>query len=217
MSVLSRTRLRVPGRLAAGLGVLGIAGFIVGGWLLWSALRPAPAGFTPTSGQAIGAVRQAPAVLQYTIDARNGSDWAYFDFSSDTQTETTLDSLDWDIAFRRTDVITNGGETNPAGPGAAVELGPGPLEEAEVPAAGFLADVVDEERGLESPALHSWYSYNWTTHVISSYGHAYGVRTATGEVALITFLSYYCDDGSAGCITFQYMHPVDSLALASEP
>ena len=217
MSVLSRIRPQVPRRLAVGLGVLGIAGFIVGGWLLWSALRPAPAGFAPTSGQAIGAVRQAPAALQYTIDARNGSDWAYFDFSSGTAVSTSQESLDWDIAFRRTDVITNGGATNPAGAGAAVELGTGPLEEADAPAEGFLADVVDEERGLESPALHGWYSYNWTTHVISSHGHRYGVRTATGEVALITFLSYYCDDGSAGCITFQYMHPVDSLALANEP
>jgi hypothetical protein len=200
------------------LGAVGLlAALLVGGWLLWSVVRPAPAGYVPTSGRAIRAADQTPAVLQFTIDARRRSDWAYFDFSSDAKTEASLDSLDWDIAFKRTDVITNGGETNPAGFGAAVDLGVVPLQEADVAGAGFLTDVVDEERGLESPALHSWYSYNWITHVVSSHGHTYGVRTATGELALIILLSYYCDDGSAGCITFQYIHPVGSLGLASEP
>ena len=217
MAVLARTRHRIGARLAVGSGLLlVVTGLVLGGWLLWSALRPAPAGFAPTSGQAIGAVGQPPAVLQYTIDARSRSDWAFFDFSSDMETEASLDSLDWDIAFRRTDVITNGGETNPAGAGAAADLGRVPLQEADVTGAGFLTDAADAERGLESPALHGWYNYDWMTHVVSSDKHTYGVRTATGETALITFLSYYCDDGSAGCITFQYVYPVDPAPVASE-
>jgi hypothetical protein len=85
-----------------------------------------------------------------------------------------------------------------------------------VTAAGFLTDATDEERGLESPALHRWYNYNWITHVVSSDKHTYGVRTATGETALMIFLSYYCDDGSAGCITFQYVYPADPAPVASE-
>jgi len=216
MAVLARTRHRIGTRLAVGFGlVLGVAGLLFGGWLLWIMLRPAPAGFAPTSGQAIGAVGQPPAVLQFTIDARSRRDWAFFDFSSDMETEASLGSLDWDIAFRRTDVITNGGETNSAGAGAAVDLGRVPLQEADVTAAGFLTDAADDERGLESPALHSWYGYDWTTHVISSDKHTYGVRTATGETALMIFLSYYCDDGSAGCITFQYVYPVDPAPFAN--
>jgi hypothetical protein len=217
MAVRARPGHRIGARLAVGFGLLlGVAGLVVGGWLLWSVLRPAPAGFAPTRGQAIGAAGQPPAVLQFTIDARSRREWAYFDFSSDAETEASLDSLDWDIAFKRTDVITNGGETNSAGAGAAVDLGRVPLQEAVVSAAGFLTDAVDDERGLESPALHDWYNYDWMTHVISSDRHTYGVRTATGETALMMFLSYYCDDGSAGCITFQYVYPVDPAPAASE-
>ena len=218
MAAVRQTRRRVAARLAVGIGaLLGMAALLVGGWLLWSALRPAPAGFSPTIGRAVGAVGQPPTVLQYTIDARNRREWAYFDFSSAAEIKASLDSLSWDIAFKRTDVITNGGETNFAGAGAAVDLGRVPLQEADVAGAGFFTDVVDDERGLESPALHSWYSYNWTTHVVSSDKHAYGVKTATGETALMTFLSYYCDDGSAGCITFQYVYPVDPAPVANEP
>lgn len=217
--MLSEVAHRRPSRILLTLGFLGVlaAALLLGGWLLWSTLRPAPAGLAPPGGQAVGAVDQAPAVRQYTIDARSRSDWAYFDFSGDAQTSGSPDGLDWDLGFRRTDVITNGGATNPAGVGAAAELGSVSLQEADVTAAAFVADVVDEERGLESPALHSWYSYDWTTHVVSSKGHAYAVKAATGELALITFLSYYCDDGSAGCITFEYVYPVYSSTFTGEP
>ena len=107
-------------------------------------------------------------------------------------------------------MLTNGGETNPAGQGGVVDLGETVLEQASPPADGYLADTVDDERGLENPELHGWYNYKWTTHVITSKNHAYAVRTATGEIALVALLSYYCDDGSAGCITLQYVYPVEA-------
>jgi hypothetical protein len=209
MSVLSRTRRLFLKPLTVGLGaLLGVAALLVGGWLLWSVLRPPPAGFPPTIGQAVGVVGQPLTVLQYTIDARSRRDWAYFDFSNGATVSASQDGLDWDLAFRRTDVLTNGGETNPTGHGGAIDLGKVHLGEAEPPADGYLADATHDERGLENPAMHNWYSYNWTTHIVGSKSHTYALRTATGEVALLTFLSYYCDDGSAGCITFQYVYPI---------
>jgi len=218
MAAVRQTRHRTGRRLAVGVGALLVmAALVVGGWLIWSALRPAPDGFAPTIGQAVGATGQPPTVLQYTIDARSRRDWVYFDFSGNAETEASPESLDWDIAFKRTKVITNGGVTNPAGAAAAIDLGDIPLAQAGLPAAGFLADAVDEERGVENPALHSWYGYNWMTHVVSSDEHTYGVVTATGETALITFLSYYCDDGSAGCVTFQYVYPAASAPAATGP
>ena len=69
--------------------------------------------------------------------------------------------------------------------------------------------MTDEERGVENPDLHRWYSYNWTTHIVSSKNHTYALHTATGETVLLTFLSYYCDDGSPACVTFQYTFPAD--------
>src|SRR3990167_9803297 len=107
MAVLSQTRRRIATRLAVGIGaLLGMAALLIGGWLLWIVLRPAPAGFAPTTGQAVGAAGQPPAVLQYTIDARSRRDWVYFDFSGNAETEASPESLDWDIAFKRTKVIT---------------------------------------------------------------------------------------------------------------
>ncbi len=206
---MTRRRRSLLKRLALGFGaLLVIAALLVGGWLLWIALRPPPEGFAPTAGQAAGVADAPPEALQYTIDARSRKDWAYFDFSRGTVVATSQENLDWDLAFRRTDILTNGGETNPDGLGGAVDLDEIPLEEASPPADGYLADATHEERGLENPALHSWYNYNWTTHTITSKNHTYAVRTAAGEVALLTFVSYYCDDGSSGCITFRYLYPI---------
>ncbi|OGO51576.1 MAG: hypothetical protein A2148_01500 [Chloroflexi bacterium RBG_16_68_14] len=192
-----------------GLGaLLALMVLLVGGWLLWIALRPPPEGFAPTTSRAGGVAGAPPNVLQYTIDARSRKEWAYFSFSRGRAVATSKESLDWDLAFRRTDNLTNGGETNRRGLGAAVDLENTPLEEASPPADGYLVDATHEERGLENPALHNWYNYSWTTHIVSSKNHTYAVRTATGEIVLLTFVSYYCDDGSASCITFRYLYPV---------
>ncbi len=217
MAVLSRTRRWIPRGSAVGIGaLLAVAVLLVAGWALWGLLRPPPDGFSPTGGQAIDIGGQPP-IFQYTIDARSRTDWSYFDFSRGSVVAASRESLDWDLAFRRTDLLTNGGETNPAGPGGAYDFGDVALGEAGAQADDYLRDMIDDERGLENPALHGWYSYDWFNHVISSKGHTYGVRTAPGETAAVTFLSYYCEDGSAGCVTFQYVYPTGRRDVSSEP
>ncbi len=208
MTALAETK-RLPLRsVALGLGISFLAtALLAGGWLLWIALRPAPAGFAPTRGQAAGSVGQPSGVVQYTVDARSRRDWVYFSFEQGAVIAASRDATDWDLAFRRTDILTNGGETNPRGDGGAIDLGKIPPTGAAVPLDGYASDVAHEDRGLENPALHNWYRYNWTTHIITSKEHAYALRTAAGEVVLLTFVSYYCDDGSPGCVTFRFMLP----------
>jgi hypothetical protein len=198
-----RSLLRPAGiGLAALLAALAL---LAGAWMLWVfVLQPPPAGFAPTTGAAADVVGQPAAAVQYTIDARSREDWVYFNFEKGIAVSTSQDALDWDLALRRNDLLTNGGESNPLGMGGAADLGKVALAEAAEPSGGFLADASHEERGLENPALHKWYNYNWTTHIITSKDHSYALRTAAGDVALLTFVSYYCDDGSSGCVTFQY-------------
>lgn len=191
--------------MALGLGsLLLLFALLIVAWIVWiMLLRPVPAGFAPTTGQAVQAVGQLD-IAQYTIDARSREDWVYFSFSLGTNVSTTQDALDWDLAFRRTDLLTNSGETNPEGGGGAVDLGEVSLADALGPTTGFATDATHEDRGLENPSLHSWYNYNWTSHIITSKNHTYALLTAQGDVVLLTFVSYYCDDDSPACITFRY-------------
>ncbi len=202
---VARTRRSIVKPVVLGLGAFLLAiALLIGAWTLWIFLRPAPEGFAPTNGRALAVAGQPPEVVQYTIDARSRKNWVYFDFTQGTNVSTSQDALDWDLAFRRTDILTNSGETNPEGKGGAVDLGEATLDAALAPADGYLPDATDDERGLENPALHKWYNYDWTSHIITSKDHTYALRIRTGEVVLLTFVSYYCDDGSPACITFRY-------------
>jgi len=210
MTGLAGTRRSLVKPVALGLGGLLLAiALLISGWLLYILLRPSPPGFAPTSGQALVVAGQPPDIAQYTIDARSRKDWVYFNFARGTAVSTSQDALDWDLALRRTDLLTNSGDTNSRGQGGAVDLDEVPLDEAVVPGGGYLQDVTHDERGLENPALHKWYNYDWTSHIITSKNHTYALKTNTGEVVLLTFVSYYCDDGSPGCVTFRYRYVQD--------
>lgn len=186
-------------------GVLSFVILVFLAWVVWSFIRPNPKGYSPTAGAA-GTAIAASAEVQFTADARSRQDWVFFSFATGTVVDTTQDALDWDLAFRRTDVLVNGGRTNVQGLGGAVDLGEVSLAAAVAPDSGFVTDIEHEDRGLENPQMHGWYNYNWTTHVVTSKGHTYAVRAADGDATfLVSFLSYYCEDRTAACVTFRYL------------
>jgi hypothetical protein len=211
MATITQRRRSIAKPLAIGFGgLILLLALLIGAWILYILFRPTPDGFAPTAGQAISPPDAQSQALQYTIDARSREEWAYFDFSLGEAVSVPQDSLDWDVAFRRTDILTNSGDSNPAGIAGAVDLGEVTMADAIPPAAGYAADVTHEERGVENPALHKWYNYNWTSHIITSKNHTYALRTAENDTVILTFLSYYCDDGSPACVTFQYRSADDT-------
>lgn len=99
-------------------------------------------------------------------------------------------SADWDIAFRGTDVLVNGGTSGP-GNGAAQVLD-GIFEDlAEAPEAGWAVD------GAQGPAVplgsgNGWYNYNPATMIVSPIpGRILLLRTADGLYAKMRIVSYY--------------------------
>ncbi len=57
-----------------------------------------------------------------------------------------------------------------------------------------------------NPVLHHWYRYSVVSHVLSPNGHLYVVRTRSGGMAKLEFLSYYCPGSDPGCVTFRYRY-----------
>jgi hypothetical protein len=194
--------------------VLGVVGLFV-----WGGLQPRPAGFAPSDPDVgtvaaeevtpvedeIAPVEELP--IRYTLDATSLVDWVLFDFEEGRVVDASLDSPGWDVAFRRTKLLTNSGVTNPSGPGGAFDLGEVPLETASAPpSVAFAVDRLggEDDDDPENPAAGRWYSYSFITHVVSVKPHTYLIRTGGSRDALIQFDSYYCEDEESGCITFRY-------------
>ncbi|MCK7589323.1 HmuY family protein [Subsaxibacter sp. CAU 1640] len=120
----------------------------------------------------------------------------YIKFSFETGATTTGD--DWDIAFRGSTIIVNGGEATATDQPSRTGNGGAYI------ATGTLASVtsVDETlfnsdsstSGLAIPtgSGSGWYNYNPTTHVISPIaGKIIVVKTNDGKYAKVEILSYY--------------------------
>jgi hypothetical protein len=59
-------------------------------------------------------------------------------------------------------------------------------------------------RDSSNAAIARWYSYGFTSHMLSPGGRVYGIRTADGRYAKLELLGYYCPGPVAGCVTIRY-------------
>ncbi len=192
---------------AYALGLPLVVASALGALFVWGQLQPRPDGHAPSVAGATDTVAQPAAPVQYTIDASDGERWVYFDFTQGSVVEAAFDAPGWDLAFRRTRLLTNSGVTNPAGPAGVIDLGETTIEQAFAPAAAeFAVDevVADDDDKNENPAIRKWYRYNYVRHVIVARENVYVVRTGGEQDAIVQFDSYYCEDGSPGCVTFTY-------------
>jgi len=141
------------------------------------------------------------------IDATNEEQWTYFDFSRGEQVKIhDTSSLEWDLAFRRGKIITNGGATNKFGQAGLIDLGEVSFDAVEsVPLQNFITDVATRTQ-TENPVLLQWYKYNYITHKLTARKNIYLIRTSDGKFAKVQFLSFYCADKQPGCIQMKYVY-----------
>jgi hypothetical protein len=145
-----------------------------------------------------------------TINASSEKDFVYFDFSSGKPVRI-LDSssLEWDLAFRRGKVISNGGASSKLGKAGLIDLGVVDFDIVkEVPQNKYIEDVAAKTEA-ENPVLLKWYNYNYLTHKLTAKENIYALRTANGKYAKFQFLSFYCDNKEAGCIKIRYVYQDD--------
>jgi hypothetical protein len=198
---VSAGRARVI-QLAAVVVVVAVAGTLVALTLR----QPDVSMYSPTapSPREAGHARVGPVV--YTVDATSPEEWRYFSFRVGSVIERP-DARDWDLAFRRYQIIANGGREF-AGEGGIADLGEMQFADVKtVPATGYQAS----EGGTDprNRAIASWYSYGYFSHVLSPKPRVWAVRTADGRYAKLELVSYYCPRSQPGCVTFRYVYQGD--------
>lgn len=163
----------------------------------------------PSPGPSSPVGENPTGLMEYTLDASHKEKFVYFDFSNSSVVEV-MDpaSLEWDLAFRRTTILTNGGATNPAGLGGAASLGTVDFETlSDVPeGTEFQADQIARRKAKpENPSFHQWYEYDFLNHRLTPTKAVYIIRTADGKYVKLQFLDYYCG-ATPGCFTFRYVY-----------
>ena len=168
--------------------------------------RPAVPTYAPTPPSPRDAGRALVGPVLYTVDASSPDQWRYFSFRFGSVLESA-GPRDWDLAFRRYQVIANGGPRF-TGDGGVVDLGRVAFADVtSAPEAGY--QVTEGDAEPRHPALAGWYSYSYFSHMLTPTPRVWAVRSADGRYAKVEFVSYYCANFQPGCVTFRYVYQGD--------
>jgi hypothetical protein len=207
--------------MAARGRTLGIAGIVLlaalGATLVTLTLRrPSVPTYAPTRAEPRDAGRALVGPVVYTVDATAPDRWRYFSFARGAVVEDP-GPRDWDLAFKRYQIIANGGARF-AGEAGLRDLGEVPFAAVhEVPADGY-AGTEGPPDDPRHPAIAGWYHYGFFSHVLTPRPRVWAVRTADGRHAKLEILGYYCTGAEPGCLTFRYVFQGDgSRAVAPGP
>jgi hypothetical protein len=190
------------------VAVIAIAAMVVVAALLvaLSVRRPAVPTYAPTPPAPRDAGSALVGPVLYTVDASSPDQWRYFSFRFGSVLENA-GPRDWDLAFRRYQVIVNGGPRF-TGNGGVVDLGRVALTDVtSVPERDY--QVTEGDAEPRHPALAGWYSYSYFSHVLTPKPRVWAVRSAEGRYAKVEFVSYYCANLAPGCVTFRYVYQGD--------
>jgi heme-binding HmuY-like protein len=98
----------------------------------------------------------------------------------------------WDIGFRGTTIITNGGNSGPGGSGAFIYIGTFDNLK-EIPSdSTFKIDNAPASYAIPIGSNKGWYVYNPQTNLVTPIpGRVLVIRTAGGKYAKMEILNYY--------------------------
>lgn len=140
--------------------------------------------------------------LRFTGGANPASDsWTYLNLrtGSIVTPATPESSSEWDLAMRGYHVMTNSAISGSGTGGALKTDATSLLDLADVPSETFTLDTTMSVRGTSMPgnaAFTSWYTYDSTTHALTSKNAVYAIRLANGNFAKLQFTDYV--DGQYG-------------------
>jgi heme-binding HmuY-like protein len=105
-------------------------------------------------------------------------------------------STKWDLAFKSTTILTNGGTSGPGSGGAYVQRATSFDGFTKIPAdSAFRTDArTTPAYAIPTGTGNGWYNYDFSTNLIAPIpGNIIVVRTSSGKYAKVEILSYYKD------------------------
>jgi hypothetical protein len=160
----------------------------------------------------------------FEINSTSSTLWKYFSFAKN-DTITVADpatSIEWDLAFQRYRIRTNGGKSGSGMGSAATSSMKGQtgfdslnLVSDTVTFAADDSVKIAVQQGyatyLVNPVLYTWFTLEFANQVtqIVPTDDIFIVKTAAGKYAKVWFKSYYSPADVSGYVTFQYKYQQD--------
>ena len=162
------------------------------------------------SSGAVSVVSRTDGTTLY-VDATAGgmegaasNPWVYVSLANASRVAVTdpgsVESVAWDLAFKRSLIYTNSGDGGP-GQGGSVFLDKAfaDVTRADAASADFVSEAffdadckpTVELTGSVATSFSSWYEYDEASHVLTPVAGTWLVRGATGALYKLAFSSYY--------------------------
>jgi hypothetical protein len=126
-----------------------------------------------------------------------------------------FESDEWDLGFKGTSIIVNGGTERSGKGGAFLTTGVFEAVESVPDKIDWQKDGPDGKTAIPGGSGNGWYQYVFTTHEIKPLPNkVLFVKTADGKYAKVEVLSYYRDvegetDSPGRYYTFRYVYQPD--------
>jgi len=160
----------------------------------------------------------------FEVNSTSSTAWKYFSFAKNDTIAISdpLTSSEWDLAFQRYRIKTNGGLSG-SGMGSAANSylkGQTGFDDLKIipDTATFTSDQsvnIAVQQGyaiyIINPEIYSWFTIELAaqgTQIVPS-DYIYFIKTGTGKYAKIWIRSYYSAASVSGHVTFQYKYQPD--------
>jgi hypothetical protein len=117
--------------------------------------------------------------------------YTFYSLANNAQVATAdSNTTKWDIGFKGTTLIINGGNSGPGQGGALVQSGLF-TDIVSAPETGYAVDAATG-KAIPTGSGNGWYNYDGATNIVTPIaGKVILVRTATGKYAKMEIVSYY--------------------------
>lgn len=146
------------------------------------------------------------------VDSSRPDAWVYFAFGAEREVTVAgpESSKDWDLAFQRFKIKSNGGVSGAGAVMVAVVRGASFEALAQAPESGWVTDGPDGPDDNADPdwafnvPSEGWYVYDFQTHVLTPRAQIYVVRSTKGGYFKVEMTGYYDSAGNGGYPAFRY-------------
>ena len=131
-----------------------------------------------------------PTTISSTGQPVAAGKFTFFSFKNGIVANSDSASTKWDLAFKGTTILTNGGSSG-SGVGGAIVKDALFTDIKEAPTTGFNSDT-KTLFAIPTGSGKGWYNYNGATNIITPIaGKIIVVKTADGKYAKMEILNYY--------------------------